>query len=245
MATDITQILLRDTTQAPFTNNAAPLTYAEMDANLITLGLFSYEMQAAIDVDAYDAGTTYNTGDRVKYDSALWEWIQVASGSGVTPDSNPLIWERITIGTIIHEKNKDSQLVNAGGDVVTADDILAFTGLSFDFTLDGSAGNGAVGYLDLVEPADGTVVDELTLMAIAADLAYSGSLPSVELVLHDGTPANDVSLGYVVTVNELNAAKKSKQDLTPVAKTAGFSVKLKITGSNITAGTLKVKVNYV
>lgn len=243
MATDITQITLRDTTQAPFTNKGAELTYSEMDNDLITVGLFSYEMQAAIDVAAYDGGTTYNTGDRVAYGSALWQWIAVASGSGTTPSTNPAIWEQVTIGLLLHEKNKDSQLVGTFG-TITADDIITGgTGLTFDLTLNGTTGAGEVGYIQLGDiPPIGTVIDVVSWLTKEANLTAVGDAV-VSLVYYDGTPANDILIGTAYDYADLNSNKLTKEDAPVLIADGARVLALRITGANL-SGNLILRATF-
>ena len=241
MATDIRDLILRTVASSYFTTKDDTLTYEELDGDIKTIGDYLVESEAAMDVEAYDGGTTYSDGDTVLYSGQYWIYINATSGSGIAPGTNPLFWELESPGSTWHKKNQDSQLVGTSG-TVTANEIIAALGLSFDLDLDGTTGNGEVGYVDLNTPPDGTVVDFVTWLAIDADLTPDTDTPQLSIVLYDGVNP-DVTLSGPISAAELNAALKIGSDAVP-SKVASQSLKLKIEGGN-TSGTLKIKVNYV
>jgi len=240
-AQDIDNIILRDTTQAPFTNKGDTLTYSELDSDFIVVGLFLSEMQAAIDVPSYSGATVYSTGDKVLYDSKYWVYLPAMSGTAVAPGTNPTVWELTTIGSLLHEKNQDSQLVGTSG-TITADELISYTGLSFDLALDGTTGNGEVGYVDLVTPPTGTVVDTIKILTIDSDLTPDTATPNIAVVFTNGVDP-DIELTSVLNVDEMNSSVKITQDATPNEMQSGYSIKLKVSGQDV-SGNLKIKISY-
>lgn len=237
-ATDIDALILRDTTQAPFTNKNDTLTYAELDSNFVTIGLYLDEMEAAIDVTAYSGATVYDQNDTVLYSGKFWVYLPAMSGTAVAPGTNPAVWELTTIGALLHKKNQDSQLVGTSG-TITANEIIAYTGLLFDLELDGTTGNGEVGYVTLVTPPVGTVIESLKTLAIDSNLTPDDS--ELSLVLSNGT--TDVVLAEAATAADLNEQKLIVNNLDPVAVASGYSLRIKVETQNV-SGDLKIKANY-
>jgi hypothetical protein len=108
-------------------------------------------------------------------------------------------------------------------------------------TLDGGTGNGLINeYVDLFTPAVGKMFEAVLLKS-------TGLLPldaSISVVLHDGTPANDVEIMPAVSTAELDGVL-FKYGANGEAVSGGYSLKLLITGNTVTAGTVTVVANYL
>jgi hypothetical protein len=108
-------------------------------------------------------------------------------------------------------------------------------------TLNGGANNGAVGdYVDLFTPAVGKLFEAVLLKS-------TGLLPldaSISVVLHDGTPANDIEIMPSVSTAELDGIL-FKYGCNGEVVSSGYSLKLLITDNTVTAGTVLVVANYL
>lgn len=108
-------------------------------------------------------------------------------------------------------------------------------------TLNGGANNGAVGdYVDLFTPAVGKLFEAVLLKS-------TGLLPldaSISVVLHDGTPANDIEIMPSVSTAELDGIL-FKYGCNGEVVSSGYSLKLLITDNTVTAGTVLVVTNYL
>ena len=107
-------------------------------------------------------------------------------------------------------------------------------------TLNGTANNGADGdYVDLFTPATGKIFESVFTKATS----LTPSDANISIVLHDGTPANDIELVPAVSVDELNIGL-SKFGCNGEVVTAGYSLKLLVTG-NDASGVITVVANYL
>jgi hypothetical protein len=110
-------------------------------------------------------------------------------------------------------------------------------------TLNGGANNGAVGdYVDLFTPAVGKLFEAVLIKS-------TGLLPSngstlIKMVLHNGTPANDIEIMPSVSTAELDGIL-FKYGCNGEVVSSGYSLKLLITGNTVTAGTVLVVANYL
>ena len=108
-------------------------------------------------------------------------------------------------------------------------------------TLNGGANNGAVGdYVDLFTPAVGKLFEAVLLKS-------TGLLPldaSISVVLHNGTPANDIEIMPAISTAELDGIL-FKYGCNGEVVSSGYSLKLLITGNTVTAGTVLVVANYL
>ncbi len=244
-ATDIYDIILRQESEVNFITKGSFLTLKEGDDNEIKIGNFLIEMLGAVDVAAYVGATTYTLGDTVTHGGKYWDYIDGVDRSGITPGTNDTVWILLTVGGLLHKSGLDSQLTDGSGNVITAAALIAFAGLTFIDVLDGTAGNGAVGYVDLVTPADGTVVDYVQfVVAIATPLTPDTGTPKFSLVLHDGTPSNDKVISDVIPADEMNNAHVWKSIGKYFEKATGFDLKIKIVDGDI-SGTLKTIIHYI
>ena len=107
--------------------------------------------------------------------------------------------------------------------------------------LNGGANNGAVGdYVDLFTPAVGKLFEAVLLKS-------TGLLPldaSISVVLHDGTPANDIEIMPAISTAELDGIL-FKYGCNGEVVSSGYSLKLLITDNTVTAGAVLVVANYL
>ena len=107
-------------------------------------------------------------------------------------------------------------------------------------TMNGGANNGADGdYVDLFTPAVGKIFE--AVLTNATSLTPSDA--SISIVLHDGTPANDIVLVSAVSVPELNIGL-SKFGCNGEVVTSGYELKLLVTGNDV-SGTITIVANYL
>jgi hypothetical protein len=110
-------------------------------------------------------------------------------------------------------------------------------------TLNGGANNGLINnYVNLFTPAVGKMFESILLKS-------TGLLPSngstlIKVVLHDGTPANDIEIMPSISTAELNGIL-FKYGCNGEVVSGGYSLKLLITGNTVTAGTVLVVANYL
>lgn len=108
-------------------------------------------------------------------------------------------------------------------------------------TLNGGANNGLINeYVDLFTPAVGKMFESVLLKS-------TGLLPldaSISVVLHDGTPANDIEIMPSVSTAELDGVL-FKYGANGEVVSGGYSLKLLITDNTVTAGTVLVVANYL
>lgn len=120
---EIRDIILRELVQAPFTTKGSELEWEDMDGNLAALGAYLIAIETSGNIRAYAVDETYEAGAFVTYDSKLWRQINAGSPTavtGVTPGTDGTKWARATAADFVHEKNRDTQLVDENGDAVTA-----------------------------------------------------------------------------------------------------------------------------
>jgi hypothetical protein len=156
------------------------------------------------------------------YDS--WDYI--------TPQAGTLIYAT-TLDTFYYFDGTDWKDLAAGITPTDKDNATV--------TLNGGANNGAVGdYVDLFTPAVGKLFEAVLLKS-------TGLLPldaSISVVLHDGTPANDIEIMPSVSTAELDGIL-FKYGCNGEVVSSGYSLKLLITGNTVTAGTVLVVANYL
>lgn len=98
------------------------LTYAELDGNFILIYDWLKALGSGANLTPYDAGTTYadTPPTYVSYGGNIYHYINGTPSSGVTPGTDPLTWELVTIGGIAHVQNTDTYLDLGGATQVSS-----------------------------------------------------------------------------------------------------------------------------
>jgi hypothetical protein len=150
----------------------------------------------------------------------------------ITPQAGTLIYAT-TLDTFYYFDGTDWKDLAAGITPTDKDNATV--------TLNGGANNGAVGdYVDLFTPAVGILFEAVLLKS-------TGLLPldaSISVVLHDGTPANDIEIMPAISTAELDGIL-FKYGCNGEVVSSGYSLKLLITDNTVTAGTVLVVANYL
>lgn len=123
----LNSILLRVKTDPNLSAKGSPLTWDEEDTNFVIIRDALSEL-SNVDTSGftpYNAGTTYsNVGpDYVSYNGNIYEYINAVAQSGITPGSDPLTWQIVSLGQFAHEQNKDQYLDLGGPFEVSAEDV--------------------------------------------------------------------------------------------------------------------------
>lgn len=122
--------------------------------------------------------------------------------------------------------------------------VLADERVSVTKTLNGTINNGVAGqYVDVFSPTIGRRLDKVVL--VCTGLLPNTGTPTIKVVLTNGTPANDVVIFAPVAVNELNETVKYVYELGANTVVSGFTLKLFVSGEDITAGTVQVITYYL
>lgn len=120
----------------------------------------------------------------------------------------------------------------------------AINGYSNTITLNGGANNGLINnYIDLFSPRIGNRINK-TYVEVAG-LLPSNDATFISVVLTNGNPANDIILASASNTAELNESGLTAFSIDMETVATGFTVKALVTGTTVTAGTIKVIVNYL
>lgn len=126
----IDNIILREAIHAPLVTKGSELTYLELDRNQYLLydavkGLLTAQPGNVSGFQSYNPGTTYSVSPQtfVVYNGNIYEYISPINQSGITPGTDPTVWQLSSTGLFSHQRNKD-QYVDFGGPFQTsAEDI--------------------------------------------------------------------------------------------------------------------------
>ena len=143
----IENIILRTVSHSPLVTKGSTLTWEEEDNNFgyIYDSLYALENPDVTLFEAYDSGTSYESGDYVSYSGNIWRFINAIPATGVTPGTDPLTWELASIGEFAHQQNHDTYLDFGGPNEISAAAIVAFIngGLASDYFAQGGNSFGA------------------------------------------------------------------------------------------------------
>lgn len=122
MALDPYLVLLRILVDSNLSAKGSPLTWNELDTNMkILVDNIKALMTAGTGgFTAYDNGTTYSSGQYVSYGGNIYKYINAVPQAGITPGSDPLIWQITSVGQFAHQKNTDQYLDFGGTHQVSA-----------------------------------------------------------------------------------------------------------------------------
>lgn len=120
---ELDDLILRDTSNPPLTDKGATLTYGEFDGNFVKLYNALQDVVSGENVEAYDAGATYDKYSTdvyekfVGYDGRIWEAVYNGSPSafsGQTP-AEGLYWTQITVAQLLPNILMLAELSNVAG----------------------------------------------------------------------------------------------------------------------------------
>lgn len=169
------QMLLRILAGQAIPVKGAQLTWQELDLNqALIAGAVAVLYQAAnvAGLVAYDPAFTYIGGQTYfrSFDGNVWKFKSPTSQTGITPGTNPAVWELSSSGLFAHIQGTDNQLLRTGGIVLTADDIFAGLG----------GGGGSFSIVPQVVSAAGTAIPaaisgiKQAILQVAAETTYTG-----------------------------------------------------------------------
>lgn len=207
------QMLLRILSDAYIAAKGAQLEWPELDLNQLIIAntLARLEYNPVYGASAYNAMTAYTGGQTyyVSYNGNIWKFISAGTQTGITPGTNPLIWELSSIGVYAHQRGTDTQLMSSGGIVITGDQILAWI-------LGGGGGGG--GGSRAIEPQTISTVGE-AIVPPASGFEKLVELNVNAATQYTGLPAASTT-GKIYTLKEMR----------------GFSASFSVTIDGITAG---------
>lgn len=119
----IAAVVLRTTADADLTTVNRELTFAEGDAFRIAVKDFFKELVSGAGLEPYNAGTTYTGTYYVSYNGNMYVHVGASPSTGITPGTNPAIWEQVSIGQLAHPQNSDQYLDENGANEVSAADL--------------------------------------------------------------------------------------------------------------------------
>ena len=101
----IEDILLREKLNDPLVTKGEKLNNNEIDVNFIEIFTEFRRISDPINTTSYDNATTYVGGEStlVSFASQLWIFISPTDKTGVSPGSDPLVWNREAVNRIAHE----------------------------------------------------------------------------------------------------------------------------------------------
>ena len=115
--------LLRTTSHPDLTTKGSELTHAEGDTVFITIYDFLKDMISGAALAPYNAGTTYTGTQYVSYGGNIYVHISGSPSTGVTPGTNPAVWELSSVGALMHVRNQDTHLAYGTASQVSAVDL--------------------------------------------------------------------------------------------------------------------------
>lgn len=121
-------VLLRSLSDPVLATKGSELTWDEEDTNFVILHDAIKELSAVSvsGIDAYSGGEEYSLGDFVTYNNNTWEYINAIPQTGVTPGTDPTVWQIASQGLFSHQQNTDTYLNFGGANEVSAADLRAF-----------------------------------------------------------------------------------------------------------------------
>jgi hypothetical protein len=119
----IAAVVLRTTADADLTTVNRELTFAEGDSFRIAVKDFFKDIVSGAGLNPYNAGTTYTGTYYVSYNGNMYVHVGASPSTGITPGTNPAIWEEVSIGQLAHPQNSDQYLDLNGVNEVSAADL--------------------------------------------------------------------------------------------------------------------------
>ena len=108
----IEDILLRILLHSPLATKGSKLTSEEIDTNMIEIFEELRLISNPINVELYDNGTKYigESEKLVRFDSQLWRFISLTDRTGISPGSDPEVWNREAVNRLAHEDNNIAEV---------------------------------------------------------------------------------------------------------------------------------------
>lgn len=127
MTLPVSNLKLRTVVNPPYSTKNSELTWNELDTDLIILGdnIAALQQPGASGFSPYNNGTTYSNvkPDFVSYNNNIWEYVNAVPQAGITPGSDPTVWQLASLGQFSHEQNTDQYLDFGGANQVSATDL--------------------------------------------------------------------------------------------------------------------------
>lgn len=123
IATLASELLLRSTSNPDINTKGSELTFAEGDNNIIAIYDFLKELSSGAGLNPYNALTGYTGTVYVSFGGNIYKHIAAGPSTGITPGTNPAVWELTSIGQMIHPVNQDQYLDLGGANEVSAEDL--------------------------------------------------------------------------------------------------------------------------
>ncbi len=123
IATLASELLLRSTSNPDITTKGTELTFTEGDNNIIAIYDFLKELSSGAGLNPYNALTGYTGTVYVSFGGNIYKHIAAGPSTGITPGTNPAVWELTSIGQLVHPVNQDQYLDFGGSNQVSAVDL--------------------------------------------------------------------------------------------------------------------------
>lgn len=120
----LNDILLRTTSNPPLTTKGSDLTWTEGDANWIEIYNALIALNSVNGLAVYDPGTTYTGTIFVAYNQNVWKHVSGSPSTGVTPGSNPAVWQLSSVGELSHQQNTDTYMGFGTSEQVSVSEIF-------------------------------------------------------------------------------------------------------------------------
>src|SRR5688572_9121628 len=119
----ITDIVLRQTVHADLVTTGLELTFPQGDTNWITIYEALKALTAGTGVAPYNPITGYTGTMYVSHAGNIWVHIAGGTSTGVTPGTNPAVWQLTSVGALAHQQGTDVTLAFGTSVQVAASDI--------------------------------------------------------------------------------------------------------------------------
>jgi len=110
----LTGIIFRTLVKAGFFTKNDTLTWAELDGNIEKLidELLAIQAAAVASIAPYNSVTVYDPGDTnyVSHSGNIYLFVGASPTAGVTPGTNPAIWQLSSAGALSHQQNTDTTI---------------------------------------------------------------------------------------------------------------------------------------
>jgi len=116
----IADLLLRATANLPLVTKGSELTLSEGDANVIEIYNALAALMAGTGIYPYNPATAYSGTFYVSYSGNIYVHVAVGPSTGITPGTNPAVWQLTSVGALAHQQNTDLALAFGTSNYITA-----------------------------------------------------------------------------------------------------------------------------